>query len=318
MNDQQKAMKFACPEYIPACVGVLPAGWLRHGDALRELAERYPGILTAPEQRDYRELLEQGTAEGEYTDGWGCVWSNIHEGHSSIVTSHPVPTRADVHKLKMPTEDMGLPHGFMYLRLADLRGFEELMIDFAEEPPELQMLIDIVLEYNVQQAPKLFACFGDNIPDPLWFGDDLGMQHALPMSPEKWRKYLKPCYKKIYDMAHEAGIHVLMHTDGQIYEIIPDLVECGVDVINPQIRANGLDNLVETCKGKVCVALDLDRQMFPFCTAQEIDDHVREAVEALGSPEGGLWLGAEVDDGVPLENIEALCMALEKYRGYFG
>jgi len=317
MNDQQKAMRFAHPEYTPASIVVLAAGWLRHGDALREVAERYPGILAAPEQSDYRELIQGGMAEGEYTDGWGCVWSNVHEGHSSIVTGHPVPARADVHKLKMPTEDMGLPHGFMYLRLADLRGFEELMIDFAEEPPELQMLIDLVLEYNVQQAPKLFACFGDNKPDPLWFGDDLGTQHALPISPAKWRKYLKPCYKKIYDTAHEAGFNVFMHTDGQIYEIISDLVECGVDVINPQIRANGFDNLARTCKGKVCVALDLDRQMFPFCTPQEIDDHVREAVETLGSPEGGLWLGAEVDDGVPLENIEALCMALEKYRGYF-
>jgi hypothetical protein len=65
------------------------------------------------------------------------------------------------------------------------------------------------------------------------------------------------------------------------------------------------------------VDLDLDRQLFPFCTPAEIDRHVREAVEALGSPQGGLWLHAEVDDGVPLENIEALCLALEKYRGFF-
>ena len=55
----------------------------------------------------------------------------------------------------------------------------------------------------------------------------------------------------------------------------------------------------------------------PFCQPADIDRHVREVVEALGSPEGGLWLNAEVDDGVPLENIEALCEALEKYRGYF-
>jgi uroporphyrinogen decarboxylase len=90
-----------------------------------------------------------------------------------------------------------------------------------------------------------------------------------------------------------------------------------VQIINPQIRANGLDNLVRTCKGKVCVNLDLDRQLFPFCKPADIDRHVREAVEALGDPAGGLWLQAEVDDGVPLENVEAICAALEKYSTWF-
>jgi len=108
-----------------------------------------------------------------------------------------------------------------------------------------------------------------------------------------------------------------MHTDGCIYEIIPDLIDCGVNIINPQIRANGLDNLVRVCKGKVCVALDLDRQLFPFASPTEIDDHVREAVQKLGSPEGGLWLVAEIGADVPLENIEAICAALEKYRVYY-
>ncbi len=107
-----------------------------------------------------------------------------------------------------------------------------------------------------------------------------------------------------------------MHTDGHIIDIIPDLIECGVNIINPQIRANGLDNLVEVCKGKVCVALDLDRQLFPFCKPEDLDGHIREAVEKLGSPEGGLSLSAECGPDVPLENIEAICVALEKYRAY--
>jgi len=67
----------------------------------------------------------------------------------------------------------------------------------------------------------------------------------------------------------------------------------------------------------VCVDLDLDRQMFPFGTPADIDAHVREAVETLGAPEGGLWLKAEVGPDVPLENVEAICQALETYRGYY-
>jgi hypothetical protein len=216
----------------------------------------------------------------------------------------------------MPEADAGLPHGFMYLRLADLRGFQELMMDFAEEPPELQMLIDTVLAYNLRQAKIRL----ESLEDPgriVYFGDDLGMQTSLAMSPAKWRKYLKPCYAQIYQPFREAGHYVYMHTDGHITEIIPDLVDCGVNVVNPQVRANGLDNLARVCKGQVCVDLDLDRQLFPFCTPQEIDDHVRAAVETLGSPAGGLWLKAEIGFDVPLENVEAICVALEKYRACY-
>ncbi len=108
-----------------------------------------------------------------------------------------------------------------------------------------------------------------------------------------------------------------MHTDGHIVEIIPDLIDCGVNVVNPQVRANGIDALAATGKGKVCVDLDLDRQLFPFCTPQDVDDHIHEAVAKLGSPAGGLWLKAEIGMDIPLENIEAIFCALEKYRTYY-
>ena len=90
-----------------------------------------------------------------------------------------------------------------------------------------------------------------------------------------------------------------------------------MNVLNPQIGANGLDALVEVCKGKVCVDIDLNRQMFPFWKPDDIDAHILEVVEKIGSPEGGLWLNAEIADDVPLENIEAICSAFEKYRKYY-
>ena len=84
----------------------------------------------------------------------------------------------------------------------------------------------------------------------MYFGDDLGMQASLPMSPEKWRQYLKPCFAQIYKPVRDAGHYVYMHTDGHIVEIIPDLIDCGVNVLNPQVGANGLENLARACKGK--------------------------------------------------------------------
>jgi hypothetical protein len=315
-EDCIKAMRYERPEYIPVSIGVLPAAWIENREALDEVLRRHPIVWrdTTEGSRDYDAVSGRYVA-GEMVDAWGCVWSNIREGCDSIVTKHPVPTRADVHQMKPPAPGAGLPHGFMWLRLADLRGFEEIMVDFAEEPPELQMLIDIVRDYNLGEVRTMIE--DRKAGDLIGFGDDLGMQTSLAISAEKWRKYLKPCYAAFYGLCHDKGLDVYMHTDGHILPIIGDLVDCGVNVVNPQIRANGLAGLVRECRGKVCINLDLDRQMFPFCTPAEIDAHVRECVEALGMPEGGLWLSAEVGPGIPLENVEAICQALERYRGYF-
>ena len=319
-QDRIKSMNFDTPEMIPVSVGILPAAWMKYREGLDDLVGQHPELFGAQGgARDYDAIHTATYIQGEHVDVWGCVWSNLKSGMEAIVTGHPVPTRADVHTLKVPEEDAGFPHGFMYLRLQDLRGFEELMVDFGEEPPELQMLIDKVLTYNLRQGQLLLEALQEQgrVGTLVTFGDDLGMQQRLPISPRMWRKYLKPCFAAIYQPFRDAAFYIYMHTDGHIVEIIPDLVDCGVNVVNPQVGANGLDALAKTCKGKVCVDLDLDRQMFPFATPKQIDAHVREAVEVLGAPEGGLWLKAEIGDDVPLANVAAVFEALERYRLYF-
>ena len=315
-SDRWKSMRFEHPEYIPLSLGLLGATWMEYREALEGIAARHPILFGEhqPEKRDY-DAVGGRFAAGQHVDAWGCVWSNVRAGMWAIVTHHPVPTREAVHTLKMPEENEGFGHGFMYLRLCDLRGFEEIMVDFAEEPPELQMLIDIVLEYNMRQLEEMLERLTE--PQLLYFGDDLGMQDRLPVSPAKWRKYLKPCFAKIYGRVHEAGHYVYMHSDGYMVDIIPDLIECGVDVVNAEVAPNGIDNLVRVAKGKVCLDVYPDVQRFPFFKPEEFDPHIREIVEKLGSPEGGLWIVSECTPDVPLENIEALCTALEKYRAFF-
>lgn len=315
LNDYFRAMRFQRPEYIPVGVGFVPATWMVLREALEEIVIRHP-IIFGEQNRGARDFDAVGGTyvAGNHIDEWGCVWSNIAEGCEAYVSGHPLPHRNMINDLQAPAPGAGCPHGFMFLRLIYLRGYEEAMIDFAEEPPELQKMIDVVLEYNLGEVKRHLE---ENKPKMMYFGDDLGMQHSLPISPEKWRKYLKPCFSQVFDLCRKADCAVYLHTDGHIIPIIKDLIECGVNVLNPQIRANGLDRIVDECKGKVCVNLDLDRQMFPFCTPADIDAHVREAVQKLGSPEGGLWLLAEVGPDVPVPNIEAICQALEKYRGYY-
>ena len=309
-----RAIEFRRPAWIPVRVSLMPATWSKYREALEEIVLRHPRIF-GEYQRGSRNFDEfQGTyREGVHVDEWGCVWKNVQDGLNGIVIGHPLESWDMLENYTPPEPGESLKHGFMFQRLYYLRGFENLMLDFIEEPPQLHKLIDMVLSYNLAVTQRIVS----RKPRLVHFGDDLGMQDRLPISPQHFRKYLKPCYAKIFGMCRDAGAHVYFHSDGHIVEIIGDLIECGVTVINPQIRANGLDALVKECKGKVCVDLDLDRQLFPFCTPKDIDDHVREAVVKLGSKEGGLMLLAEVEPDVPLENIEAICQTLEKYMLYY-
>ena len=312
-----KAATYQYPERLPVKIGVLPETFIKYKDGLKEVLAKHEDLLGGW-WRDYDpyEHMPRRFRKGQWTDEWGCVWSNGYEGHDSLVSGHPVKTRADVHAMKAPGGDFGLPHGFMYLRLLDLRGFEEAMIDFAEEPPELQTLIDKVLNYNLRQVKLALEKSTDKM---VVFADDLGMQSGLAIGAGKWRKYMKPCYAAMYKPCKDDGRLIFMHTDGCIHEIIPDLRECGVDMINPQFRANGLDNLERVCKrNRIPVCLDFDRQLFPFGTPSDMRAHVRECVERLYLPEGGLALNLEIGGEEPLENIDALLGAVNEYRFYKG
>ena len=310
-----KAMTYAYPEELPVLVGVLPACFIKYGKKMKELIAEFPDLFGEWWQGyDPYKNMPGSYHAGTFTDDWGCVWVNEVDGMESIVTGHPIPNREDILTMKEPTVNIGFPHGFMYLRLLDLRGFEEAMIDFAEEPPELQILIDKVLNYNLKQLDIQLK--GDN--KILFFGDDLGMQKGLAIGAEKWRKYIKPCFKALFNKCKQAGKYVYMHTDGCIYEIMPDLKECGADMINPQFRANGLENLERVCKveGRIPICLDLDRQLFPFATPYELKKHVEDCVKSLYLPEGGLALNLEIGPDNPLENIKALFEAVNEFKKY--
>jgi hypothetical protein len=312
-----KAMTYKSPETIPVAVGMLPALWKKYPKEIRDLAARYPQFFgDLSEKYNYETYTPETYHTGSHIDEWGCVWSNIEEGMESIVTGHPVQKREDILSLKIPDDRTGrMPHGFMYLRILDLRGFEEAMFDFAEEPPELQILIDKVLEYNLIQVEIAIK----KNPGPVqYFGDDLGMQKGLAVGRDKWIKYMKPCFTAIYKKVHDTGKLVYMHTDGCIHEIMPDLQEAGVNMVNPQYRANGLENLVRVCKGRIPINLDLDRQFLPFATPVTLEAHIKECIEALYLPSGGLGINLELGKDVNLDVIEAALAALEKYRHYKG
>ena len=109
-----------------------------------------------------------------------------------------------------------------------------------------------------------------------------------------------------------------MHSDGDIRTLVDDLIDGGVEVINLQDLVNGIDWIADRLAGRVCVDLDIDRQRITrFGTPTQIDSLIRQAVEKLGSREGGLIMRHDCLPGAPLENIEALMNALERYADYY-
>ena len=99
--------------------------------------------------------------------------------------------------------------------------------------------------------------------------------------------------------------------DGNLLQIVDDLIECGVSYHDPQMGACSLDEIAGAYRGKLCALVDLDEQRLPTCTPGQIHDQVRSIVAQVGLPEGGLLLYACPSPDVPLQNIEAICDAWE-------
>ena len=333
-----KTLYFDRPEWTICHVALMPATWIRHREALEELVLSHPRLFPGYRRgdRDYDAIPSPLYELGRRADCWGIVWENIERGLDSIPVGHPladwsalesyappnplvdaqfgrrnwdeVQTKLDQAKADGNLATGSLPHGFLYMLLYYLRGFEDLMVDFADGEPRLAPLIAMIDHYNIGVTREYLR----RGAEMMSYGEDLGIQHGLPISPAMWRRYIKPSYQRLFRPCREAGLPVRMHTDGYILDIIPDLIETGVTLLNPQIRANGLDGLQILAKGKVALDQDLDRQLFPFATPSEIEDHIGEVYEGLYSPEGGLMLYAECEPDLSLEQIEAICVALEK------
>jgi len=339
-----KAMCFDRPEWTPCAVHFLPATWMQYRGDLEALVLAHPRIFPSYRKGsvdfDFKKMWSPLYELGRHTDCWGTVWNNIARGFDSQVEREPLADWAAFadwrRRLPDPLTDAefearpdwdqvardmaaarergglaaggGLMHGHFFMRLYYLRGFENLMLDIASEEPRLEELSAILTAYNA----AVVGAYLERGAEIMYFGEDLGMQTALPISPAAWRRVVKPSYQATFGPCRDRGVPVYLHSDGHILEIIPDLIETGVRVLNPQIRANGLAGLREVARGKVCLDQDLDRQLFPFTGPAGIREHIGEVFEGLNLKKGGLMFKAECGPDVSLENIDAICCTLEE------
>ena len=200
------------------------------------------------------------------------------------------------------------------MTLMYIRGYENLICDMADDEPRLRRLIAMVEDFNTAVVDRHLQMGVE------WMGyaEDLGMQRGPMLSPAHFRKFIKPSYERLMAPAREKGIIVLMHSDGDIRDLVSDLIDGGVEVVNLQDLVNGIDWIAGRLAGKVCVDLDVDRQRITrFGTPAQVDRLIREEVEKLGRVEGGLMMIHGVYPGIPLENIKATMDAMEKYATYW-
>jgi len=307
-------------------VGITYPVWKEYGERLAWMEGFSPYVSVGISR-------QSGRPPGhEVTDMWGCRWRYPIESLDGIVIEHPLaswdalrtwrPPRPEDHAdWKKVEEDFrrrraegrlssnGTEHGFLFLRLTYLRGYENLMVDVAEGRPELDQLIAIIEGYWTDVIRRYI----DLGLDFYSFGDDLGLQDRLPIRPAAWRRYIKPTYSRLFGLCESHGIPTYLHTDGYVVDIIPDLIECGLSILNVQELVNGLDTIARLAKGKVAIDMDIDRQhVTVFGTPEEVDAHIERCIRTLGSSDRRLTTIWGVYPHTPYENIEACVRALDR------
>jgi uroporphyrinogen decarboxylase len=339
-----RAIRFERPDHVPIIFWINPACWHHYPpEALFELIAGHRILFPefGPQSEQVPEIAPWERAGAPYTDPWGCVWETTDDGLTGTVTRHPLAdwnalesfSAPDPAKMNGMTEinwmtieneildgrSQGkhyfgsLEHGHAFQRLAYLRGYENLLLDMADGQAKLPRLIEMVERFSIGIVRR----YVDAGAAMICYPEDLGMQRGPMLSPEHFRTYIRPIYEHIMAPARRAGCLVHMHSDGDIRDLVDDLVLSGVDALNLQDLVNGIDWIAAKLKGRICIDIDIDRQQVTrFGGPGQVDDLIRQEVEKLGAREGGLMMIYGLYPGVPLENVKAVMDAMERYAAF--
>ncbi len=273
-----------------------------------------------------------------YTDEWGVSWrsspysTRFGEGFYTEIVGHPLADDAAIPGYRAPDPLRSSPYAepeWVLRAFKDeywivgvtvttvfetawaLRGYERILMDFVSDPDLVEAVLDIPFRYHLAAAQQLVR-MGVNM---IWIGDDVGAQHAMLMAPQTWRRFLKPRMAAFVSSLKEIqpGLKVAYHSDGCISPIIADLVEVGIDVLNPVQPASMDPALLKREYGsRLCFWGSIDEQKtLPFGGPADVKAEVIERLRTLGR-NGGLIIGPthHVQLDTPVENVLALVDAV--------
>lgn len=194
-----------------------------------------------------------------------------------------------------------------------LRGIDNLMVDLLMEPEMAHFIMDRFTDFYLGYFDRMLGAAKGRI-DILRQADDLGTQRSLFFSPELFRTFIKPRIAKFVDLAHSHGVKFMFHSCGAIVPLIEDLIEIGVDILDPlQALAEGMEpsNLKASFGDRICLHGGIDTQyLLPRGTSSEVRDEVRSRLEILGVGGGFILAPCHVLQlDVPTENIMAMSEA---------
>jgi uroporphyrinogen decarboxylase len=195
-------------------------------------------------------------------------------------------------------------YGGIYERAYFLMGYEEFMTNLALKPALVESLLDKITDYKIEIAKKVIesGCkVGHN-------GDDLGTQFGTMFSREKFQKIMKPKIARLWKVYKDAGLPVMFHSCGNVTEFIPDLIEIGLDVLEPVQPVMDLGYLKREFGKDITFWGGIDtQQILPYGTPDEVRKLASDTINILGKGGGYIIATAqEVMKDVPLENVKAL------------
>ncbi len=316
---------------------------LHHGETLADLFADHPDDLVFVDPYEWAigyqppgtsppiEPLRALTEEARWTDEWGTPWGHAAGGVGATPVGHPIVDWSEIDDyiahhvpdVRAPGRLAGAqsslvsmgPSRFcvgnlsvgLFERLHFLCGMERTLEGFYTAPAEVARLLDAITEYQVElirawgALPHVDACL---------LTDDWGTQAALMISPAMWRAVFAQRYRRLCDTAHEAGLLVIFHSCGNVFGIIGDLIDAGVDVVDPlQPEAMDLAMVAREYGGSVAFCGGISDQRLGTITPAQVRDEVRRLIDLLGAPFGNAYVLAPSNSlmpEIPLENLVAL------------
>ncbi len=335
-----KALRREGPEFVPVEFDFVPSQveafekQFGHKDYLTQLGVATRNLWSPPEPRydDPRKLFKEELPEQITFDGWGIGhakgsaaamhMTRLHHPLAGDVTlseieSYPMPgiPEGDLERLTAETaawHDKGIAViGYMAQTIWEtawcIRSMEELMMEMMDDDENAICLLDRITEVSIARA-ELYTKAGADI---VHLGDDIGTQHGAMMGLEIWREWLKPRLKKVIDAAKAINPDVLIsyHSCGDIRIFLEDLVDVGIDVLNPiQPECMDFQEVYDRIGDRMSFWGTIGtQQLLPFGTQEDVKAEVNRVVKICGK-QGGILIGPThiVEPEVPWENIIAL------------
>jgi uroporphyrinogen decarboxylase len=197
-----------------------------------------------------------------------------------------------------------------------MRGFERFMMDLVSDEPFATALLDTLLELYIEFYAVYLEAVGPYV-QIVALGDDLGMQTGPLISPALYRRLIKPRHKELYDFIHSrTEAKIMHHTCGSVFPLVRDLIDVGVDILNPiQTSARGMEPVALKREfGEQLVfhgGIDV-QQILPFATSERVREEVKRIVATLGQGGGYIFAPSHnIQADVPPQNVLAMYEAIQ-------